>query len=640
MKIIKSSLDDFDTKYIKDYIGKIYVKENKEYIWKYNNYFEKNKFIKSYDELDWVVIGPTKFSSNSYTSKPKHDYSYKLSEGDFIKFGKITFLVRKIKVRINENIKEEKIDKDLNLSCISINNNSNCNIKLFSNINENSAIYNRYENYDVSGSNIVKNNNKLLTSIKTRNYDSAKKTIVTERINNRLKNIYLKIKSVTEKQKTQSFKCRICFCEGSFEGKNPLISPCKCTGSVSYIHLICLRKWLTSKVTKRSLSDNIYCYEFISLECEICKTIIPEIVEYRCKYLSLLDFEDIEPPYLILQSMHHYNLQNKNESNVSNLNMIFIMSFKKKNYLVIGRANDSDLKLNNLTVSHNHSVINYSEDNFYIDDIGSKFGTLLLVQNNILFLPYKEITIQTGLSRLSFILKRTFLGCFKCYPNKKYEKMSYEDNFKTKNKEIYRQIIDNFNNNIVDPLEKYSSVNGSISERQNNDIDKEKDDDKDKEKTERSKTGQNITIANHINSINNYNHIKCDNDIKKIKYSDIKENNRGYGGLMSEHNESKDNILSRVKSNYIKINKGSSKKKKRNIRNFKKEKGSQIPSNGNKNIKKKHVKFGSLMSRKNTIVFHTTRLKKANLRNFQHSNSYRENTNLSQKFYNLNNSYE
>ena len=94
---------------------------------------------------------------------------------------------------------------------------------------------------------------------------------------------------------------------------------------------------------------------------------------------------------------------------------------------------------------------------FFLEDISKELN-----ENNVL-MPYKEITIQTGLSRLSFILKRTFLGCFKCYQNKKYEKMSYEDYFKTKDKNVYNQIIDYYNNNIVDPLEKFSSINGSIS---------------------------------------------------------------------------------------------------------------------------------------------------------------------------------
>ena len=448
--------------------------------------------------MDWVVIGPTKFSSNYYTLRPKYEYSYKLSEGDFIKFGKITFLVRKIKVNPNENAKETKRNNDSNSSSMSINNNSHCNISLFNNINDDLIIYNRFGNNNENNIDYLNTNNELLHSKKTKNFEFTKKNEICEEVNNKLKSLYLKLKVVNEKQKTQHFKCRICFCEGSFEGKNPLISPCKCTGSVTYIHLNCLRKWLTSKViTKTSPNNNIYCYIFISLECEICKTIIPEIVEYRGKYISLLDFKDIDPPYIILQSMNQYNLPNRNISNISDLNMIFVMSFKQKDYLVIGRANNSDIRLNDVSVSRNHSMISYSNGNFYIDDIGSKFGTLLLIQNNIQFLPYKDISIQSGKCHMLFKLKRTCLGCFKCYQNKKYEKMSYEDYFKTKDKKIFTQIIDYFNNNIVDPLEKYSSVNGSISVSQYNDIDKEKNDD-DNEKTERIRSKSKITLDNQL----------------------------------------------------------------------------------------------------------------------------------------------
>ena len=118
----------------------------------------------------------------------------------------------------------------------------------------------------------------------------------------------------------------------------------------------------------------------------------------------MLDFKDIEPPYLVLQTMNQYSPQNQ----TLEYNVIFVMSFKLKNYLVLGRANNSDIKLNDISVSRNYSIISYDNDEFYIDDIGSKFGTLLLIQNNILFLPYKEITIQTGSCHLVFYLIRTF----------------------------------------------------------------------------------------------------------------------------------------------------------------------------------------------------------------------------------------
>ena len=40
--------------------------------------------------------------------------------------------------------------------------------------------------------------------------------------------------------------CRICLDEFDDEF-NPFITPCKCSGSMKFIHLKCLRKWLDSK---------------------------------------------------------------------------------------------------------------------------------------------------------------------------------------------------------------------------------------------------------------------------------------------------------------------------------------------------------------------------------------------------------
>ena len=41
-------------------------------------------------------------------------------------------------------------------------------------------------------------------------------------------------------------QCRICLDEDE-GGSNPFITPCKCIGSVRFIHLDCLREWLKNK---------------------------------------------------------------------------------------------------------------------------------------------------------------------------------------------------------------------------------------------------------------------------------------------------------------------------------------------------------------------------------------------------------
>ena len=478
------------------YIGKISIKKNEEYIWNYNNYFKGNKFIKPYDALDWLVIGPRGYK-----------YSYKLTEGDFIKLGKLVFFVRKIKTTQNENLNETKRNSSFDNSELNIGNN----------INEDIIIHNR--NYNIDDDNFNFNyidTSKDLIENGANKINNINNINIALNVNNKLKSLYNKLKDVNKKQKT--YRCRICFCDGNFEGINPLISPCKCSGSVKYIHLNCLRKWLTSKITtKVSSTNDIYCYVYKSLKCEICQSIIPEIAEFRGKFISLLDFKNIDSPYIILQSMYQYNYLNKN---TTDLNIIFVISLKTNNYVNIGRANNSNIRLSDVSVSRNHAKITFSKGDFYLEDIGSKFGTLVLIQNNILFLPNKNINIQTGKSHFLFKLKRTCLGLFKCYNNKLFENKKYLNSFINSEKKVYSQILETFNNNIIDPIEKYSSVSGSctpsksnetIEENKNNDINGE-------EKSE------------SINDMNENANLNLSNGIKKneilIESNNIKEDDK------------------------------------------------------------------------------------------------------------------
>ena len=50
------------------------------------------------------------------------------------------------------------------------------------------------------------------------------------------------------------FRRRICHCEGDDE--SPLITPCRCTGSLHFVHQTCLQQWIKSSDTR--------C-------CELCK---------------------------------------------------------------------------------------------------------------------------------------------------------------------------------------------------------------------------------------------------------------------------------------------------------------------------------------------------------------------------------
>jgi E3 ubiquitin-protein ligase DOA10 len=84
--------------------------------------------------------------------------------------------------------------------------------------------------------------------------------------------------------------CRICLCEE--EPDNPIISPCKCTGSVQYIHLNCIQEWLEGKKHKKETSL-VNSYIWRGLECEICKSFYDDIIIHpkTGKETSLLRYD-------------------------------------------------------------------------------------------------------------------------------------------------------------------------------------------------------------------------------------------------------------------------------------------------------------------------------------------------------------
>lgn len=73
------------------------------------------------------------------------------------------------------------------------------------------------------------------------------------------------------------FLCRICHCEG--DDDCPLIMPCRCTGSLSFVHQGCLNQWIKSSDTR--------C-------CELCK--FDFVMETKLKPLRKVSTSGSAPP--------------------------------------------------------------------------------------------------------------------------------------------------------------------------------------------------------------------------------------------------------------------------------------------------------------------------------------------------------
>lgn len=189
-------------------------------------------------------------------------------------------------------------------------------------------------------------------------------------------------------QEREENVCRICY-ESEKSRADPLLSQCKCEGSVKYIHLNCLKSWLRSKVTVRA-SDHSVTYQWKTLECEICKTELPFTLNFHGNSLSLFDFDKPQAPYIVLEAYSSGRTASKA--------MHVISMTEGKTSIRLGRGHESDIRINDISVSRCHALIRFKEGQFLIEDNSSKFGTLVKV-NELLRVPkVGKVALQAGRS--------------------------------------------------------------------------------------------------------------------------------------------------------------------------------------------------------------------------------------------------
>ena len=80
-------------------------------------------------------------------------------------------------------------------------------------------------------------------------------------------------KEMGDDQASVDHVCRICY-SNEVSSENPLISLCKCDGSLRYTHYDCFKFWMNSKLTEKK-TDIYTFFSFKNLKCEICKTDYP-----------------------------------------------------------------------------------------------------------------------------------------------------------------------------------------------------------------------------------------------------------------------------------------------------------------------------------------------------------------------------
>jgi pSer/pThr/pTyr-binding forkhead associated (FHA) protein len=150
---------------------------------------------------------------------------------------------------------------------------------------------------------------------------------------------------------------------------------------------------------KRDSNDlsSIYWKTF---ECEICKYAYPYLFKVENLVYKLVDIQKPKSGhFIVLESLPL-------EKNTSRT--IHVLNFSpEKLTFNMGRGHDSEVRVNDISVSRCHAIIKYQPDGIYIEDNRSKFGTLVLLKESYNIMLEYTSAVQIGRTVVSFTVRNT-----------------------------------------------------------------------------------------------------------------------------------------------------------------------------------------------------------------------------------------
>ena len=170
--------------------------------------------------------------------------------------------------------------------------------------------------------------------------------------------------------KEPQYICKICFRTDS-DLQDPLISPCKCSGSMGYIHYKCLKQCINMKINTK-VGENYICFVWKNFECEICLKEYPKLIKYKNYTYHMVDLNIPYEQYIILD----YTLYDDSKKK-SFRKGFMVVKVSDDSEISIGRTQTNTIKLKDISVSRVHCIFTKKGNKIFVSDKGSKFGTLL-----------------------------------------------------------------------------------------------------------------------------------------------------------------------------------------------------------------------------------------------------------------------
>lgn len=395
----------------KDY-QQITTKENinSEYllsIMKNNDHEYYIQRIPHFSKMDlWLVL------NYSYTNQVK---GHRLREGETIRLGKVQF-----------KIIEAKVTNDKNTPLVTSNNN------IYRMPSQRGAVFAIKEKPEID---LNEDPKKLLSTLDFNTIESTNRQSMG---------------SMNHDSYIQ-FTCRVCFGDSA---QDLLINVCNCIGSVKYIHVKCLWRWIITKITFKTHSF-LSLYTYNRIQCEICNCDIPEVVMVNNNILYLYQpynilsaySEDKEVSYENFLALEHIKQYSDNSNTEEKT--LYIINFSEREKLTLGRSKKADVHLVDHSINDVQAELSILDNSIYINDLDSIYGTHLLIEKNLKIpLSIKQaLGFQLNSIFINIHLKKTFFWCCSYLFNSKKNQLPLNQK---KNKSNSKQINYLTSSNIVE----------------------------------------------------------------------------------------------------------------------------------------------------------------------------------------------
>ena len=192
--------------------------------------------------------------------------------------------------------------------------------------------------------------------------------------------------------------CELCEKKETDNINNPIIKICPCK-KCPLLHINCFKNEYLKKdkmfcySNKDYMSGSLKIVSLINFLCPLCNEPYNPIIKINSRFYNIL-------PYSFDKNIFHIVLESINfvKDGIYCI-MVIIFTFpNKKEEFFLGRGHEATFKISDISISRVHAKVYLKDENIVIDDLGSKFGTLLLARNSIDVgeMIEKKMKIQIG----------------------------------------------------------------------------------------------------------------------------------------------------------------------------------------------------------------------------------------------------